>query len=192
MRTWFTSDTHFYHRNIIKYCKRPYTTDEELATGVISNRSVERMNADLILRWNDRVAPDDTVYHLGDFAFGKPEQWQEVLTQLRGHKILIIGNHDDEIAVRKGKCKTPGERADFFVRMGFDHALSDAVLSLKRTVLLTHVPTQPLPGQAAYNLCGHVHNEWAKFGPHINVGVDVRNYQPVLLEELLSLRNPTL
>ena len=55
MNTFFTSDTHFGHNNIIEYCKRPYT-------------SVEEMDAALEKNWNEVVKPDDLVYHLGDLA----------------------------------------------------------------------------------------------------------------------------
>lgn len=54
---FFTSDTHFGHVNIILYCNRPFA-------------SVLEMNEQVIARWNDRVGPRDTVYHLGDFAMG--------------------------------------------------------------------------------------------------------------------------
>ena len=53
---WFTSDTHFGHKNIIEYCKRPFS-------------SVEQMNEMLIKKWNNKVKVDDIVFHLGDFSF---------------------------------------------------------------------------------------------------------------------------
>ena len=41
------------------------------------------------------MAPDDTVYHLGDFAMGKASEWPTILRQLNGtRKILILGSHD--------------------------------------------------------------------------------------------------
>ena len=54
---WVTSDTHFNHANIIKYCNRPFS-------------SVEEMNETIIANWNKVVSEDDMVYHLGDFALG--------------------------------------------------------------------------------------------------------------------------
>ena len=54
---WFTSDTHFSHCNIIKYCNRPF-------------KDVDEMNKILIQNWNNVVRPDDIVWHLGDFALG--------------------------------------------------------------------------------------------------------------------------
>lgn len=79
--TFFTSDTHFGHANIIRFCKRPF-------------ENVEEMNEVLIENWNKVVSDDDTVFHLGDFAFGGSNVWKEIIPRLKGHINLIIGNHD--------------------------------------------------------------------------------------------------
>lgn len=79
--TYFTSDTHFNHTNIIKYCARPF-------------RDVGHMNRELIARWNARVKPEDTVYHLGDFAMGSRTRWPEFREVLNGSIVLVLGNHD--------------------------------------------------------------------------------------------------
>ena len=78
---WFTSDTHFGHKNILIYESdaRPFETLEE-------------MHEVLIDRWNSVVRDGDTVYHLGDFAFG--QQWVSIAERLKGRKKLIMGNHD--------------------------------------------------------------------------------------------------
>jgi calcineurin-like phosphoesterase family protein len=55
MTIFFTSDTHFNHKNIIKLCNRPFT-------------SIEEMNEKIIENWNNIVKPEDIVWHLGDFA----------------------------------------------------------------------------------------------------------------------------
>ena len=54
---FFTSDTHFHHDNIIRFCNRPF-------------KDVYHMDEELIKRWNEKVGPDDIIYHLGDFAWG--------------------------------------------------------------------------------------------------------------------------
>ena len=56
-KVWFTSDTHFWHDNIIRFCNRPF-------------ESVVEMNEELIRRWNETVPADGVVFHLGDFSFG--------------------------------------------------------------------------------------------------------------------------
>lgn len=77
---FFTSDTHFGHTNILQFCNRPF-------------HSVQEMNEALINNWNNVVRPEDTVYHLGDFAFGGSQLWNDVLSKLNGHIYLILGNH---------------------------------------------------------------------------------------------------
>ena len=78
---YWTSDTHFFHKGIIRLSKRPFD-------------SVEHMNASLIANWNARVGKLDTVIHVGDMLFGNSKKWNEVLDQLNGEIILVEGNHD--------------------------------------------------------------------------------------------------
>lgn len=79
---FFTSDTHFYHKNVIKYSNRPYN-------------SIEEMHEDMIDRWNKAVGKGDLVYHLGDFSLeSNPKLIDAILGRLNGKIILIRGNHD--------------------------------------------------------------------------------------------------
>lgn len=73
---YFTSDTHFYHKNIIAYCERPW-------------HSVEEMNSALIKNWNKEVSKSDIVYHLGDIAFCSGDKLEAILNSLNG-KIIHI------------------------------------------------------------------------------------------------------
>src|SRR3990167_8010996 len=84
MTIWFTSDTHYWHKNIINYCNRPVG-------------SIEEMNKFLIARYNEKVQPDDEVWHLGDFAFCGRDKAIEILEQLNGHIHLVRGNHDGSL-----------------------------------------------------------------------------------------------
>lgn len=79
--TFFTSDTHFNHANIIRFCNRPFN-------------DVEQMNETLIANWNRVVQPEDTVFHLGDFCLGGSVEWTKILNRLNGKIYLILGNHD--------------------------------------------------------------------------------------------------
>jgi len=79
--TWFTSDSHFGHKNILEYEKdaRPFKTLEEMHHVLINN-------------WNSVVSKNDIVYHLGDFAFGRHNI--SIAGRLNGRKKLVLGNHD--------------------------------------------------------------------------------------------------
>ena len=75
-KIFFTSDTHFYHSNIIKFCNRPFNDKHD-------------MNEELISQWNSIVSDTDEVYHLGDFSLGTSKLTEEILNTLKGRIHLI-------------------------------------------------------------------------------------------------------
>lgn len=161
MDKWFISDTHFFHKNIITYCNRPFV-------------SAEDMNETLIENWNKLVKPQDNVYHLGDVAmgFGSNESpFAALMQRLNGHKRLIVGNHD--------KLKSPTlhryfEKIDLW--KGF-HA---------EGFTCVHIPLQI--GQLRDgDVCvhGHIHTNLLD-GRYINVCVERTNYSPVHMDEIIA------
>ena len=79
---WWTSDHHFGHANIIRYCTRPFA-------------DVDEMNDAMVDRWNDVVADSDEVWIIGDLVMGAlTENLSHHVSRLRGRKILVPGNHD--------------------------------------------------------------------------------------------------
>lgn len=154
---YITADHHFGHANIIEYAGRRFA-------------SVQKMDRAMTRQWNDTVGPDDTVYHLGDFALASADRIAELVADLNGYKILITGNHD----------RSPKR----MVELGFDEAYKEAEYAGWR--LLHWPPEDP----ERRTLCGHVHGLWAwrrtPQYPQINVGVDVRGYRPRTLWEILS------
>lgn len=131
--TWFISDTHFGHQNILQYEKesRPF-------------ESVEEMNESIIDRWNRVVSDDDTVYHLGDFAFGRKNI--AIAERLKGKKILILGNHDSYPL---------SEYSQYFNRIYGAFYFKNC--------LLTHIPVHQ------YNLISHFRSYGIEVGKMINV-----------------------
>ena len=162
MTTFFTSDLHLGHRNLIeKHKARPFASIKEHDQVVIQN-------------WNLLVAPADTVYLLGDFALSSRAKIAEYRKKLMGRIILIAGNHD--------RSKTA------MLALGFDEVYDSLLRSIDGLmVFMCHQPQAQWAG-ASYHLCGHVHKAWARRGDVINVGVDVRAWRPVTLAELLEAR----
>lgn len=179
---WFTSDLHFGHQNIIKFCNRPWETTDE-------------MDANLIKNWNSVVKPDDLVFDLGDFAFATNARWKELLSQLNGHHYLILGNHDIS--------RWPGDKTMELFE-GVNHQM---ILKIDgRMVYLNHYPYLCFggawrePKNAVYQLFGHVHS-----GPNCggtdsdrlvnlfpyqyDVGVDNNNYTPVSWQQVQEIIN---
>ena len=118
--TFFTSDQHFGHFNIIRLCQRPFATAEE-------------MDAAMLAKWNARVGDDDTVYVLGDLFF-RSATVEPILGALRGRKHLVVGNHDHSWMGR--------------VRMGdyFESVQTVAEISVEgRIMTLCHYPMLSYP-----------------------------------------------
>lgn len=85
MTTWFGSDFHFDHKNIINFCNRPFVNNTE-------------MNNFIIARFKDQVKNGDDVYFLGDFQFCKSTVFLESITSIPGVNVhLIQGNHDHKL-----------------------------------------------------------------------------------------------
>lgn len=167
MRHFLTSDTHFFHKNVIEFCGRPFD-------------SVEHMNESLIKNWNNVVNKEDHVWFLGDFSFGKVEETEDILLRLKGHKHLIVGNHD-----RKGRCsKLKWE--NYFETIHDYYRLKTADGD---KAVLCHFPFSSWE-RGYYNFHGHVHTTkgqmFSKFMQH-DVGVDNNNYAPVLFEDSMRL-----
>lgn len=78
---YYIADMHFGHENVIRFDNRPFADTEEMDKCMISY-------------WNSRVTNNDTVYILGDIFWGNEKLSIKIINQLKGHKILIKGNHD--------------------------------------------------------------------------------------------------
>lgn len=175
---FFTADTHFFHRNIIKYCLRPFEHQWE-------------MNEVMIKNWNRVVGEGDTVYHLGDFCMGGIDKMTEIMTQLNGKKkFLKMGNHDRG----KNRLKT----------IGFDAVIPgnsriDLTIGGDIRVQLSHYPYRKIYVDEASRrwdqapedgsgilLCGHIHEKWKLKDRMINVGVDVWDFTPISEPQLVE------
>ena len=88
---WFVSDTHFSHKNIVKYNTN---RQEQLALDANDENMLQKHDDALIKCWNETVKKHDTVYILGDFSFASPDDIKKMLGKLNGKKHLVIGNHD--------------------------------------------------------------------------------------------------
>lgn len=88
---WFISDTHFNHKNVVKFnLKRKTTFDLDINDAEM----LKKHDSELIKLWNNTIKKNDTVYIIGDFSFASSDETRKILEKLNGKKHLIIGNHD--------------------------------------------------------------------------------------------------
>lgn len=171
-RTFFTSDTHFGHRNIIKYCNRPFIDDLYLE-GDSRRYAVEAMNEFLIERWNSVVGKDDIVYHLGDFAYtGALGRAIELRLALNGKIHFIEGNHDAHALAMHEYRHRMGWSA-YAVPFQSWHRINEVEVEGQRIVLCHYAMREwhhALRG--TWHLFGHTHATLAPFGKSCDVGAD--------------------
>lgn len=160
-KIWFTADTHFGHRRVIELCRRPFADTVEMRETMIAN-------------WNDRVAPDDEVWHLGDFAYrASDDEIEQTFARLNGQKHLVIGNHDH----------TTTKLMPWITR----HQLTEISVD-GQAVVLCHYPMLEWRSfhRGGLHLFGHVHGSNPGVGRSCDVGVDVWDYRPVSLPEIVA------
>lgn len=133
-KTYFSSDWHLEHKNIIKYNNRPF-------------RSLEEMNNTIIQNYNNLVLDNDDFYFLGDFCFND-KRTEEFISQLRGNLFFIRGNHDNlkTISLYEKYGVYLGEQAKIIVN--------------KQDIILNHYAMKiwNKSHYGAYCLYGHSHD----------------------------------
>ena len=166
---YFISDIHFGHKNIIRFCDRPFG-------------SVSEMNSEIIEKWNSIVTDVDRVFVVGDVFLCSPEEAKSYIKKLNGHKILIKGNHDLSKSV--------------MLEAGFDeyHRSYDYTMPDGRVALLKHYPVPDcLLDMYDLMIHGHIHISERVRGKKINVSCDIWEFTPISVETLnrLSVNSAT-
>jgi calcineurin-like phosphoesterase family protein len=161
-RLFFTGDTHFSHAKVIDYSRRPFPT-------------VEAMDAAMIQRWNTRVSPEDTVFHLGDFAFAsRKRDVEDLRARLHGKIHLIAGNHDH--AATRNAAGWASVQPYLELRAG------------GTSIVLSHYAFEVWNAghYGAWHLHGHSHGKLRRLPNRrrLDVGVDCWDFAPVSFAEL--------
>jgi len=165
---WVWSDLHFFHKNIIEFSNRPFTTTAE-------------MNEHLVANFNEYVGPNDVSIWVGDIGFKGTGFINELLDKCNGYKILVVGNHDfDGKHLRKLK---------------FDETHLIYKIDLPEGGLVfTHYPMNniKLPW---FNVHGHLHaypNPYTGNPLHYNICCELHDYKPVNLKDIIRIANARL
>lgn len=130
---FLVSDTHFGHTGVCRF------TRNDGVTKLRPWDSAEEMDEAMIAAWNDRVRPNDKVYHLGDVVINRKAL--KTLSRLNGDKVLIRGNHD---------IFRDDEYRMYFRELRAYHVMNGLILS--------HIPVHEASlGRFGCNIHGHLH-----------------------------------
>lgn len=172
--TWLISDTHFGHQKTCTVFKRddgsplrPFSCSEE-------------MDEFMVKAWNDRVRPEDRVYHLGDVVINRKSL--STLGRLNGRKVLIKGNHD--IFNLQDYLPYFDDIRGYCVKNGY---------------ILSHIPVHPESLERfGANIHGHLHANRVMWedpldadksridGRYLNVSVEQIDFAPLLWEDAVK------
>ena len=172
-KTFFASDHHFFHNNIIKYANRPFD-------------NVWSMNEALIERHNSVVSHKDIVYFVGDFAFTSDEdEVINILKRLNGEKHFVAGNHDKgmfkERIIKEFQSFSKSPFKEIYVHD------SDA-RGGKQSITLCHYALRVWnkSHHGSFHLYGHSHGSLPD-DPNsrsFDIGVDCWDFTPVSYEKV--------
>lgn len=162
MGIYFISDTHFDDKNILIYSRPEF-------------KNIKEMNKKIIENWNSIITNEDIVYHLGDVGN------YELLKQLKGKIIVILGNHDN---------------AEKFSEAVPDIKFYDKPI-IEKFMFLSHEPISFLPKEIPYlNIHGHTHQfdyragtslNWYDGNRYFNVSCEKIGYKPISIEEIIKI-----
>lgn len=171
-KVWFTSDLHFWHKNVCKYCDRPYESLEEMHEAIINN-------------WNSVIKNDDDVFLLGDMGFCGIEKLRVLIARLNGKIHLVQGNHDSDKVVNN------------LYGSGYIHSVCDVIQVTvvgdeecpNQELTLCHYPWSDWPNKerGAWMIHGHQHqlpDTPSCSYAHWDVGLDKNNMRPINFEQL--------
>lgn len=172
---FFTSDTHFYHTNVIKHSSRPF-------------KDIENMNRALIENWNSTVTDNDEIFILGDVTLKGTSYANKILSRLNGQKYLVKGNHD-----RFAEQQSFDKSSLIWIKDYYELRCKDMLF------ILFHYPIKDWNHRhhGAIHLHGHQHNT-ADYNQQnmqsqirrFDVGVDANDLRPVSIEKILSAFAP--
>lgn len=159
-KIFFIADTHFGHAEIIGYENRPFADVGEMDEAIIRN-------------WNETVTEADTVFVVGDFSVYTKEKTTEILGRLKGHKRLVMGNHDTE-------------SEQFYMDCGFE-GVSRYPVIYDGFWILSHEPMYINSNMPYANIFGHVHANpiYSDYSAQsFCVCCERINYTPIAFEEI--------
>jgi len=145
---YFSSDHHFFHKNIIKYENRPF-------------QNLDEMHEYYIQEWNDTVKSNDTIYYLGDLTCNQNNllEIKHLISKLNGHIHFIRGNHDHK---KIHQCNLASVQDYKCIKIN------------GQNIVLFHYPIASWRkmGNGSWHLFGHCHGNYQNLGKSLDVGID--------------------
>lgn len=159
---YFISDLHFGHSNIINFERKQF-------------KNIEEHDKYIINKYNEIVKKDDTAYILGDLGaagYGCGREYLiDCFKQLRGNKIIVMGNHD-------------GYSVNFYKTLNGVIDVFNHPLYLTKRIVLSHIPVKV--NDDVINVHGHLHGAILSLDNYVCVSAHMINYKPLPLKRIMN------
>jgi len=180
----FTSDQHYFHKNIIELCNRPY-------------KNIYEHNKKIISNYNEIIYDDSwDVYCLGDICYKcSANDAVTILNKLNGKLHIILGNHDKPLrqAIEKGMVNDLIEKGKLEIIGSTDKNIMSAyqLKYQKYIFILSHYAyrTWDRAFRGSIHLYGHSHNNLPPLFRSFDIGVDANNFYPITINNVLKKAN---
>lgn len=154
---YFTSDEHYFHKNVIKYCNRPF-------------QNIEDMHEEIITKNNKVVKPNDRVIHLGDYTLiNNLNEIQKIIKQLNGNHTFLKGSHD------------------YWLKDNSQVIWEKKIENQYVVCCHYAMRVWPRSHYGSWQLYGHSHGNLPPQGKQWDVGVDNNNFYPVSFDQLVEI-----
>lgn len=154
---FFTADEHYWHRNIIEYCSRPYADVVEMNEAIIANH-------------NSIVGQSDTTIHAGDFALCQKEDAEKIIRRLNGKHVFMNGSHDR-----------------WMQEMNKWHLIQIKFQGQRVYICHFCMKTWPASHYNTWHLYGHSHGALGPVGKSWDIGVDNNNFFPLSEDDVIKI-----
>lgn len=187
MNTYFTSDTHFHHKNIVRGTSSWEAGNRE--QGLRDFHTLEEHDEALIKSINSLVKWDDELWHLGDWSFGGAEQIKKFRDRLNCKNIhLVFGNHDQHIEPLNSPYRELFKSVQYYKELSFKINSQRSGIYGKTKICLSHYAMRVWnkSHHQSIHLYGHSHGTLPGIGRSMDVGVDTNNLYPYHLDEIIE------
>jgi calcineurin-like phosphoesterase family protein len=182
---WFTSDTHYGHKNIV----RGITEWDGDSDKLRNFNTMEEHNETLVKSINSVVQPNDILYHLGDWSFGGHENIKNFRDQLNCNEIhLVFGNHDQHITPIDSPYRKLFSSCNYVLELSMKVDRKYGIVG-KQKMFLSHYGHRVWnkSHHGSIHLFGHSHGTLPMFGKSMDVGVDTNGLYPYHLDEIMNI-----
>ena len=179
---WFTSDTHFHHKNLVKGVTGWDLSKEGTGPSVREFKTLEEHDYTLVKNINDTVRHNDILWHLGDWSFGGQDNIEKFRNQLNCRTInLIFGNHDQLIEPENSQYRNLFNTCQYYKEITHGGV----------KLILSHYAFRVWNGmhRGSVNLYGHSHGSLSEIGKSMDVGIDTNNMYPYHINSIIELMN---